>query len=82
MTALDDSPRPGKAPQITHEAQAWLEPRACRKAKALGYRHELWTTRLRARHLREHAAGAGHPCLQNLVQGTVCRILGRHPSGG
>jgi hypothetical protein len=23
MTALDDSPRPGKAPQITDEAKAW-----------------------------------------------------------
>jgi hypothetical protein len=28
---------------------------ACRKAKELGYPHELWTTRLLARHVREHA---------------------------
>jgi hypothetical protein len=27
---------------------------ACRKAKDLGYPHELWTTRLLARHAREH----------------------------
>ena len=78
MAALDDSPRPGKAPQITDEAKAWLVSLACQKAKAFGYPHELWTTRLLARHLREHAAGAGHPCLQNVVQGTVCKILGRH----
>ena len=76
--ALDDSPRPGKAPQITHEAKAWLVSLACQKAKALGYPHELWTTRLLARHVREHAAVAGHPCLQNVVQGTVCKILARH----
>jgi hypothetical protein len=27
---------------------------SCRKAKELGYPHELWTTRLLARHAREH----------------------------
>ena len=78
LAALDDSPRPGKAPQITHEAKAWLVSLACQKAKALGYPHELWTTRLLARHVREHAAVAGHPCLQNVAQGTVCKILARH----
>jgi transposase len=78
LAALDDSPRPGKAPQITPEAKAWLVSLACQKAKALGYPHELWTTRLLARHVREHAAVAGHPCLQNVVQGTVCKILARH----
>ncbi len=31
-----------------------------------------------ARHIREHATAAGHPCLQKVVQGTVCKILGRH----
>jgi len=78
MAALDDSPRPGKAPQITHEAKAWLVSLACQKAKALGYPHELWTTRLLARHVREYAAVAGHSCLQNVAQGTVCKILARH----
>src|SRR4051812_47800294 len=33
MTALDDSPRPGKAPRITSEARAWLVSLACQKAK-------------------------------------------------
>jgi len=78
MAALDDSPRPGKAAEITDEARAWLISLACRKAKELGYPHELWTTRLLARHVRAHAAAAGHPCLGNLVQGTVCKILARH----
>ena len=37
MAALDDSPRPGKAAEITAEAKAWLVSLACRKAKDLGY---------------------------------------------
>jgi transposase len=77
MEALDDSPRPGKAPEITAEARAWLVSVACQKAKALGYPHELWTTRLLARHARIHAAAAGHPCLAQIAQGTVCKILAR-----
>jgi transposase len=78
LAALDDRPRPGKEPTITAEAKAWLVSLACRKAKELGYPHELWTTRLLARHAREHGPAAGHACLANLVQGTVCKILDRH----
>ena len=50
-------------------------PRLCRKAKDLGYPHELWTTRLLARHAREHGPAEGHACLARLAQGTVCKIL-------
>src|SRR6202163_3348432 len=75
MAALDDRPRPGKEPTITAEAKAWLVSLACRKAKELGYPHELWTTRLLARHAREHGPAEGHGCLAKLVQGTVCKIL-------
>src|ERR1700680_185497 len=75
MAALDDLPRPGKEPTITAEAKAWLVSLACRKAKELGYPHELWTTRLLARHAREHGPAEGHACLGKLVQGTVCKIL-------
>ncbi len=78
MAALDDSPRPGKEPAITADAKAWLVSLACQKAKDLGYPHELWTTRLLARHVRQHAVAAGHPCLGNIVQGTVCKILARY----
>jgi transposase len=77
LTALDDRPRPGKEPTITPEAKAWLVSLACDKAKDHGYPHELWTTRLLARHAREHGAAAGHGCLANLVQGSVCKILGQ-----
>jgi transposase len=75
IAALDDRQRPGKEPTITAEAKAWLVSLACRKAKELGYPHELWTTRLLAGHAREHAAAEGHACLGKLVQGTVCKIL-------
>jgi transposase len=78
LTALDDRPRPGKEPTITPEAKAWLVSLACRKANELGYPHELWTTRLLARHARKHGPAAGHECLTHLVQGTVCKILDRH----
>jgi transposase len=77
LAALEDRPRPGKEPTITAEAKAWLVSLACQKAKELGYPHELWTTRLLASHAREHGPAAGHECLANLVQGTVCKILAR-----
>src|SRR6516164_8189562 len=69
LAALDDRPRPGKEPTITPEAKAWLVSLACDKAKDHGYPHELWTTRLLARHARENAPAAGHECLANLAQG-------------
>jgi transposase len=56
LAALDDRPRPGKEPTITSQAKAWLVSLACDKAKDHGYPHELWTTRLLARHAREHGA--------------------------
>src|SRR5712672_1304162 len=77
LVALDDRPRPGKEPTITPQAKAWLVSLACDKAKEHGYPHELWTTRLLARHAREHGPTAGHECLAKLVQGTVCKILGQ-----
>src|SRR5665213_3431839 len=48
---------------------------ACRKAKELGYPHEVWTTRLLADHARTHGPAEGHSCLSELAQGTVCKIL-------
>jgi transposase len=71
LAALDERPRPGKEPVITPAAKAWLVSLACDKAKEHGYPHELWTTRLLARHAREHGPEAGHECLARLVQGTV-----------
>ena len=76
LAALDDRHRPGKEPTITPEVKAWLVSVACRKAKELGYPHELWTTRPLARHAREHGPAAGHACLANLAQGAgFCRKI-------
>jgi transposase len=75
MAALDDSPRPGREPVITDEARTFVVDLACRKAKDLGYPHELWTTRLLARHAREHGSAEGHACFAKLAQGTLCKIL-------
>jgi transposase len=75
LAGLEDSARPGREPVITVEARAWLVALACRKAKELGYPHEVWTTRLLAAHAREHGPSAGHACLSALVQGTVCKLL-------
>jgi transposase len=78
MAALEDSPRPGREPIITSEARTFIVDLACRKAKDLGYPHELWTTRLLTKHVRETGPAAGHPCLANLAQGTLCKILAAH----
>ena len=75
LAALEDRARPGREPVITQQARAWLIDLACRKAKELGYPHEVWTTRLLAQHAREHRPSAGHACLADLAQGTVCKIL-------
>jgi transposase len=78
MAALDDSPRPGREPVITDEARTFVVDLACRKAREFGYPHELWTTRLLARHIREHGPAAGHACcLATLAEGTLCKILAR-----
>ena len=65
----------GPDASVGHTAKAWLVSLTCRKAKDLGYPHELWTTRLLARHARAHGPAEGHACLANLAQGTVCKIL-------
>src|SRR5438270_12321393 len=48
MAALDDTPRPGNAPQLTQEARAWLESPACQQPSDRGCPRELRTSRLRA----------------------------------
>jgi transposase len=73
--SLKDSPRPGREPTITNEAKMFVLDLACRKAKDLGYPHEVWTTRLLAEHVRERAPAVGYACLAHLAQGTLCKIL-------
>src|SRR4029077_12337555 len=75
VAALDDRPRPGREPTITLEARTWLVDLACRQAQELGYPPELLTARRLAQHARTHGPRAGHACLADLAQGTVCKIL-------
>src|SRR6202050_3104475 len=69
MAALDDRPRSGREPTITAEARAWLVDLACRKAKELGYPHELWTTRLLAPPACHYGPAGGEGCLARLGAG-------------
>jgi transposase len=75
MTALGDLPGRGRPPRITPEARAWVISLACEKPKDLGYSYEFWTTRLLAKHVRNHCEQAGHPSLMRLSRGTVSKIL-------
>ena len=77
MTALADLPRPGRRPEITPAARAWLIDLACQKPKELGYSYELWTTALLAKHAREHGEASGHPSLAKLSRGSVSKILSK-----
>ena len=74
--ALQDLPGRGRRPTLSAEARAWVVALACQKPKELGYAQELWTTRLLAKHVRQHGLAAGHPSLRHLARGTVSKILG------
>lgn len=73
--ALADLPGRGRRPTLTPEARAWVVNLACQRPTALGYAQELWTTRLLAKHVREHCGAAGHPSVQHLARGTVSKLL-------
>lgn len=77
--ALQDLPGRGRRPALSAEARAWVVALACQKPKDLGYAQELWTTRLLAKHVRQHGGAAGHPSLQRLARGTVSKILRAQP---
>ncbi len=78
VAALSDVPRKGRPPEIDEEARAWVISLACQKPNDLGYPEELWTTRLLAKHARNHCCAAGHACLAKLARGTVSKILSSH----
>src|SRR5271166_2815552 len=73
--ALKDTYHRPRPPVITEEAKAWVVHLACSKPKELGYAAERWTRQSLARHVRQHAARAGHPSLAKAVKATVHRIL-------
>jgi len=77
-TALDEEQRPGRPPEVTPEAKAWVISLACQKPKDLGYSYEVWTQRLLAQHVREHASTEGHDCLSRMSSSSVSRLLAAH----
>lgn len=77
--ALEDLPGRGRPARISDEEKTWVVNLACQKPKQLGYAQELWTTRLLAKHIRNHGRAAGHEHLAKLGRGTVSKILAAHP---
>ncbi|GAC44027.1 transposase and inactivated derivative, partial [Paenibacillus popilliae ATCC 14706] len=60
---------------VTPEAKAWVISLACQKPKDLGYSYEIWTQRLLAQHVRNHAVTEGHDCLSRMSPSSVSRLL-------
>lgn len=75
QTAVGDLKRSGRPAEITPEAKTWVVSLACQKPKDLGYSYEVWTTRLLAQHIRDHADEQGYPSVARIGSGTVSRIL-------
>ena len=75
VASLDELAGRGRPRSITPEARAWLTSVACSRPQDCGYPHELWTTALLSRYIREACEEAGHPSLARLGKGTVSKIL-------
>lgn len=63
---------------MTPEAKAWVISLACQKPKELGYSYEVWTQRLLAQHVRNHAVSEGYECLSSMSPSSVFRLLNVH----
>ena len=72
---LHDTYHTPKLPSIDLPAKQWIKYLACLKPKTLGYAAELWTLSCLAKHAREHAIAAEHPCLSRVVPSTIHTIL-------
>ncbi len=77
LQALNDLPRPGRAPRITDDARSWVVAVACRKPKELGYAQESWTYSVLIKHLRANCTQAGYPALAKLGKGRLHAILSK-----
>ena len=73
--ALRDLARPGKPRVISDADRAWVVSQACMKPTEVGLAQELWTISALTRHIRGHAAQAGHPSLAGVAQSKVWTIL-------
>lgn len=79
-SGLKDKYHRPKDRTITAAAKAWVINLACTKPKEHGYAAEIWSHRLLAQHTRQHAAQAGHNCLENAAKATIQRILTENPT--
>lgn len=79
QAGLKDTYHRPRKPTITDDAKAWVINLACTKPCEHGYAAEMWSCSLLAKHTRQHAKGAGHPCLGRAAKCTIQRILSQHP---
>lgn len=77
LQALQDSPRVGRPIRMTDDAKSWVLSVACSKPAEFGYAQESWTYSLLIKHIRGHAAAAGHECLLKIGKGRLHSILSR-----
>lgn len=77
-SAMREEQRSGRPSEVTPEARSWVISLACQKPTELGYSYEVWSQRLLAQHVREHAVKEGHECLARMSASSVCRLLSSH----
>lgn len=77
MEALKDLSGRGAPSEISDEDKSWVLSIACQSPKTFGYAYELWTFRLLAKHVSEHATDQGHPSLQNAGKSLIHGILNK-----
>lgn len=66
--ALFDDERPGRPPEVSDDAKAWIISVACQKPCELGYAAELWTLDLLHRHIQGNAGEAGYSRLETITK--------------
>jgi len=75
LSSLGDIQRSGRNRAIDDVAKNWVISLACQRPTDLGYAAETWTYSNLVKHIRTHAAGKGHACLNKLSRSKVHDIL-------
>ena len=73
--ALYDNQRPGRPPEITDDAKAWIINIACQRPTDLGYAQELWTLTSLHKHIQKNAENAGYPRLETVTKPYIQKFL-------
>ena len=73
--ALFDNQRPGRPPEVTDDAKAWIINIACRGPTEFGYAQELWTLTSLHRHIQKNAENAGYPRLATVTKPYIQKFL-------